>query len=75
MKGEVEKWADVPDFGWCMMDARYGNVHPHSAGAQGGNQERDRTTRGSTTHRAVGLLVWVLVTAGFGYGPYPLPII
>lgn len=37
-----------PDFEWLMIDASYIKVHPHAAGARGGNQEMGRTKGGST---------------------------
>ena len=35
-----------PDFEWLMIDASYIKVHPHAAGARGGNQDMDRTKGG-----------------------------
>lgn len=32
-----------PDFEWLMIDASHYTVHPHAAGAVGGNQEMSRT--------------------------------
>ena len=37
-----------PDFEWLMIDANHIKVHPHAAGAVGGNQEMSRTKGGST---------------------------
>ena len=37
-----------PDFEWLMIDASYVKVHPHAAGAVGGNQDMWRTKGGST---------------------------
>lgn len=37
-----------PDFEWLMIDASYIKVHPHAAGAAGGNQAMGRTKGGST---------------------------
>jgi transposase len=37
---------DDPDFEWLMLDASYIKVHPHGAGARGGNQVRSRTKGG-----------------------------
>ena len=37
-----------PDFEWLMIDASYIKVHPHAAGAIGGNQDMGRTKGGST---------------------------
>ncbi len=39
---------DEPDFEWLMIDASYVKVHPHAAGARGGNQDMSRTKGGST---------------------------
>ena len=37
-----------PDFEWLMIDASHCKVHPHAAGAVGGNQDMSRTKGGST---------------------------
>ena len=37
---------DDPDFEWLMIDASYIKVHPHGAGARGGNQAMARTKGG-----------------------------
>jgi transposase len=39
---------DEPDFEWLMIDASYIKVHPHAAGAVGGNQDMGVTKGGST---------------------------
>ena len=39
---------DDPDYEWLMIDASHCKVHPHAAGAVGGNQEMSRTKGGST---------------------------
>lgn len=39
---------DDPDFEWLMIDASHCKVHPHAAGAVGGNQDMERTKGGST---------------------------
>ncbi len=42
-------WAavrDAPDCAAWMIDASHIRVHPHAAGAQGGNQQRARTKGG-----------------------------
>lgn len=36
------------DFAWLMLDATHCKVHPHAAGAKGGNQAMGRTKGGST---------------------------
>ena len=51
-KGVWEKLFNIfvqnPDFEWLMIDASYIKVHPHAAGAVGGNQDMGRTKGGST---------------------------
>jgi len=37
-----------PDYEWLMIDASHIKVHPHAAGAAGGNQDMARTKGGST---------------------------
>lgn len=37
---------DDPDYEWLMIDASHCKVHPHAAGARGGNQEMSRTKGG-----------------------------
>jgi len=37
-----------PDYEWLMIDASHVKVHPHAAGAKGGNQDMGRTKGGST---------------------------
>ena len=37
---------DDPDFEWLMIDASHMKVHPHAAGARGGNQAMARTKGG-----------------------------
>ncbi len=44
----LEKLIDQPDFEWLMIDASHCKVHPHAAGAKGGNQEMSKTKGGST---------------------------
>ena len=39
----LEQLVDSPDFEWLLIDASHINVHPHAAGAKGGNQEMSRT--------------------------------
>ena len=43
----LEKLIDEPDFEWLMIDASQVKVHPHAAGAKGGNQDMSRTKGGS----------------------------
>ena len=43
----LETVTDNPDFEWLMIDASYCKVHPHAAGAAGGNQDMGRTKGGS----------------------------
>ena len=42
----LEMVIDDPDFEWLMIDASYIKVHPHGAGARGGNQAMNRTKGG-----------------------------
>ena len=44
----LEKLIDQPDYEWLMIDASHCKVHPHAAGARGGNQEMSKTKGGST---------------------------
>jgi len=44
----LEALVDEPDFEWLMIDASFVKVHPHAAGAVGGNQDMSRTKGGST---------------------------
>ena len=58
-----------PDFEWLMIDASHCKIHPHAAGAVGGNQDMRRTKGGLNTkiHLVVdthGMPVRILVPAG-----------
>ena len=44
----LEQLIDEPDYEWLMIDASHIKVHPHAAGAVGGNQTISRTKGGST---------------------------
>ena len=44
----LEALAQSPDYEWLMIDASHCKVHPHAAGAVGGNQDMDRTKGGLT---------------------------
>jgi len=44
----LEALVTAPDFTWLMIDASHSKVHPHAAGAKGGNQAMGRTKGGST---------------------------
>ena len=44
----LEKLIVDPDYEWLMIDASHVKVHPHAAGAKGGNQDMGRTKGGST---------------------------
>ena len=39
---------EAPDFEWLMIDASHCKVHPHAAGARGGNLAMSRSKGGST---------------------------
>ena len=44
----LERLIDEPDYEWLMIDASHCKVHPHAAGARGGNQGMSLTKGGST---------------------------
>jgi transposase len=44
----LEQLVTEPDYEWLMIDARHIKVHPHAAGAKGGNQDMGVTKGGST---------------------------
>jgi transposase len=44
----LETLIDEPDYEWLIIDASYIKLHPHAAGARGGNQDMARTKGGST---------------------------
>ena len=44
----LEALAQSPDYEWLMIDASHCKVHPHAAGAVGGNQGMGRTKGGLT---------------------------
>jgi transposase len=44
----LEQLVHAPDFEWLLIDASHIKVHPHAAGAKGGNQDMARTKGGST---------------------------
>jgi hypothetical protein len=44
----LEALAQNPDYEWLMIDASHCKVHPHAAGAVGGNQDMARTKGGLT---------------------------
>ena len=43
----LEELIEEPDYEWLMIDASHCKVHPHAAGAVGGNQDMERTKGGS----------------------------
>ncbi len=43
----LERIVQDPDYEWLMIDATYIKVHPHAAGAVGGNQDMSRSKGGS----------------------------
>jgi transposase len=47
-EGILEALAQSSDYEWLMIDASHCKVHPHAAGAVGGNQDMGRTKGGST---------------------------
>ena len=50
----LEQLIDEPDYEWLMIDASHIKVHPHAAGAVGGNQAMSRTKRGLNTKYTLG---------------------
>jgi len=44
----LEALVEEPDYEWLMIDASHIKVHPHAAGAKGGNQDMGRTKGGLT---------------------------
>ncbi len=44
----LEQLVTEPDYEWLMIDASHVKVHPHAAGAQGGNQDMGVTKGGLT---------------------------
>jgi transposase len=42
----LENLITEPDFEWLMIDASHVKVHPHAAGAKGGNQDMEHTKGG-----------------------------
>ena len=44
----LEQVVVEPDYEWLMIDATHSKVHPHAAGARGGNQDMSRSKGGST---------------------------
>ena len=60
----MEVLIDEPDDEWLMIDASHCKVHPHAAGAKGGNQDMSRT-KGAQHNVAFGRgFAWY---AGQGY--------
>lgn len=43
----LEQLVTEPDYEWLMIDASHIKVHPHAAGAKGGNQDMEVTKGGS----------------------------
>ncbi|EIC27990.1 transposase [Methylomicrobium album BG8] len=65
----LEQRVTEPDYEWLMIDASHIKVHPHAAGAKGGNQDMAITKGGlnSKIHLAVdahGMPLRVVITAG-----------
>ena len=65
----LEALIDDPDYEWLMIDASHARIHPHAAGAKGGNEAIGLTKGGRNTkiHLAVdshGMPVKVLISAG-----------
>ena len=47
-EGLLEQLIQAPDYEWLMIDASHIKVHPHAAGAVGGNEAMGLTKGGST---------------------------
>jgi len=60
----LEQLVVEPDFEWLMIDASHIKVHPHAAGAIGGNQDMDRTKGGSTQRY---IWPWMRMVCQSGY--------
>lgn len=43
----LEAMIQEPDLEWLMIDGSHAKVHPHAAGAIGGNQDMEKTKGGS----------------------------
>ena len=54
---------DEPDDEWLMIDARHCKVHPHAAGAKGGNQSMS-LTKGGSTQNGIGLWMRLVCRSG-----------
>ena len=50
----LERLLDEPDDEWLMIDASHCKVHPHAAGARGGNQGLSGTKKGAQHETAFG---------------------
>ncbi len=46
----LEIIVEDPDYEWLIIGASHIKMHPHTAGAKGGNQDMNRTKGGSTRH-------------------------
>jgi len=55
----LEVLIDEPDYEWLMIDATPIKVHPHAAGAVGGNQDMARSKGGSTPRYIRPWMRWV----------------
>jgi len=60
----LETFADKPELKWLLIDASHVKVHPHAAGAVGGNQDMERT-KGDLTPKFT--LQQMLAAASSGY--------
>ncbi|MBS4164407.1 Uncharacterized protein y4sN [Candidatus Protochlamydia amoebophila] len=59
----LEVLIDDPDDEWLVIDASHCQVHPHAAGAKGGNQSMSRTKGGSIQNC---LLPWMRMVCRSG---------
>jgi transposase len=60
----LETFSGKPELEWLLIDASHVKVHPHAAGAVGGNQDMERT-KGGLIPRFT--LQQMLVAASSGY--------
>jgi len=51
-EGILAALIDEPDMEWLMIDSSHGKVHPHAAGAVGGNEAMSRP-KGGLTHKGI----------------------
>lgn len=70
----LEALIDEPDYEWLMIDASHIKVHPHAAGAVGGNQDMART-KGDSTPRYIWPWMRMVCRSEFLLQQVPLRIV